>query len=91
MNDGLGELVHKPQPLKRNTCMAEETSESMAQRFAGIFYLLEVEEAAVAGGTPGYLAQAKEAAREGIREAMRVLTCRSSNGAQCNVAQRAVR
>ena len=55
--------------------MAEEISESMAQRFAGIFYLLEVEEAAVAGGTPGYLAQAKEAARKGIREAMRVRTC----------------
>ena len=73
--------MHRLQPLDGNTCMVEELIESMEQRLVGIFYLLEAGEAAVAHGTQGFLqiAQAKEAAREGIREAMRLRTCGSSN------------
>ncbi len=90
MNARRRELVHRLQPLDSDTCMAEEISESVAQRFAGIYYLLEAGDAAVARGTRGFLqiAQAKEAAREGIREASRLRTCGCSNSARRNVDQR---
>ncbi len=93
MNARRQELLHRLQPLDSNTCMAEEIGESVAQRFAGICYLLEAGDGAVARGTRGFLqiAQAKDAAREGIREARRLRTCGCSKSARRSVDQRAGR
>ena len=89
MNDRRREPEDMRQPLDSGTCRAKEISESMAQTFAGIYYLLEAGDAVEAGGTRGFpqIAKAKEAAREGIREAMRLRTCGSSSCGQRNIDQ----
>ena len=64
--------MHEIEALREHIRLHAEVLESLAQRFAGILFFLEAAESAmIDSGEKGlaYFVRAREAAREGIREA----------------------